>query len=568
MPYKAPVSDYAFLLKHVIGFDKVAATDRFTEATDDVVSAILTEAGKLCEEVMVPVQRAGDLHPAALENGVVCTSPGYKEAWAAIAEGGWTGISGDPEYGGMGLPMTVTTAVNEMMSAACLSLQLALLMTQGHIKVLEHHASDEIKELYLPKLMAGVWTGTMNLTEPQAGSDVGALTSRAEPNDDGSYAISGQKIYISWGDHDIADNICHLVLARMPGGMPGTKGISLFLVPKYLPDANGNPGVANTLKIVSLEHKMGLHGSPTCVMQYDGANGWLVGPAHGGMAAMFTMMNNARLGVGGQGIGVAEGAFQHAMAYALERKQGRSIHGNSIAAHADVRRMLMEMKAEIFAARCIALTNAVAVDMQTATEDKDWAARAAFLTPITKAFGTDVGINVANTGIQVHGGMGFVEEAGAAQYARDVRVTAIYEGTNGIQAMDLVARKMMDGGDAAAQLLDEIGAQAEQARGTHPELAEAVWQSSETLRETTEWMISQGDMDNRFAGAVPYLRAFARVLGAHFHLMAAVAEPGGPRETLARFYISRLLPEHTGLVQQAQSGADGLYAMSLDDLVS
>ncbi|MEO1732275.1 MAG: acyl-CoA dehydrogenase, partial [Pseudomonadota bacterium] len=433
---------------------------------------------------------------------------------------------------------------------------------------LEHHASDELKALYLPKLMSGEWTGTMNLTEPQAGSDVGALTSKAIPNGDGTYAISGQKIYISWGDHDVAENICHLVLARLPDSVQGTKGISLFLVPKRLPDENGNAGVANSLKVVSLEHKMGLHGSPTCVMQYDGATGWLVGPEHGGMAAMFTMMNNARLGVGGQGIGAAEGAFQHAMAYALERKQGRSIHGYSIAAHADVRRMLMEMKAEIFAARAIALTNAVAIDMQTATDDEDWAARAAFLTPITKAFGTDVGIDVANTGIQVHGGMGFVEETGAAQYARDVRVTAIYEGTNGIQAMDLVARKLMDGGEAAMRLLDEIEAHAEHARTVHPELAEAVWQATETLRETTEWMLAQGDMDNRFAGAVPYLRGFARVLGGHFHLMAAVVEQGSPRETLARFYISRLLPEHASLLQQAQSGADGLYAMNLDDLAA
>ncbi len=568
MPYRAPVDEYNFLFNHVVGFHQVSATERFADATDDVVTAILSEAGKLTEEVLAPVQRNGDLHPAILENGVVRCSPGYKEAWAAIAEGGWVGIAGDPEYGGMGLPMAVTTAVNEMMSASCLSLQLAPLMTQGQIEALEHHASDELKALYLPKLMSGEWTGTMNLTEPQAGSDVGALTSKAEPNGDGSYAVTGQKIYISWGDHDIAENICHLVLARLPDGVPGTKGISLFLVPKYLPDENGKPGVANSLGVVSLEHKMGLHGSPTCVMQYDGATGWLVGPEHRGMAAMFTMMNNARLGVGGQGIGAAEGAFQHAMQYALDRKQGRSIHGYSIAAHADVRRMLMAMKADVFAARAIELSNAVAIDMQTATGDADWAARAAFLTPITKAFGTDVGIDVANTGIQVHGGMGFVEETGAAQYARDVRVTAIYEGTNGIQAMDLVARKMMDGGEAATRLLDEIEAFAEGAKAAHPDLAEAVWQATETLRETTEWMVSQSDMDHRFAGAVPYLRAFARVLGGHFHLMAAVAEPGGPRETLARFYITRMLPEHAGLLAHAQSGADGLYAMNLDDLAA
>ncbi len=568
MPYRAPVTDYQFLFDHVVGFDEVAGTDRFADATSDVVSAILNEAGKMCEVVMAPLQRNGDQHPARLENGVVRTSPGFADGFRAIAEGGYVGISADPEYGGLGLPMTVTTAVNEMMSAACLSLQLAPLMSQGQIEALEHHASDSLKATYLPKLISGEWTGTMNLTEPQAGSDVGALTSKAVPNGEGSYAISGQKIYISWGDNDFAANVCHLVLARLPDGVPGTKGISLFLVPKYIPDADGEPGRANDLKVVSLEHKMGLHGSPTCVMQYDGATGWLVGPEHGGMAAMFTMMNNARLGVGGQGIGAAEGALQHALAYALERRQGRSIHGYSIAAHADVRRMLMTMKAEVYAARAIALACAVAIDMEEATGEEHWAKRAAFLTPIAKAFGTDTGVEVSNMGIQVHGGMGFVEETGAAQYARDVRVTTIYEGTNGIQAMDLVARKMMDGGEAAFRLLDEIEANAEQARSSHKDLAEAVWQATETLREGTEWLVAQADMDDRFAGAVPFLRAFARVLGAHFHLKAAMTEPGSPRETLARFYIDRMLPEHAALLTHAQSGSAGLYAMNLDDLAA
>ncbi|SDC69389.1 acyl-CoA dehydrogenase [Ruegeria marina] len=568
MPYRSPVTDYTFLLNHVVGYDSVCATETFAEAGADMVEAILTEAGRMCDEVMAPLQRVGDLHPARLENGVLRSSPGFADGWKAISEGGWVGMSGDPAYGGMGLPMAVTTAVNEMMSGACLSLQLAPLMSQGQIEALAHHASDAIKDLYLPKLISGEWSGTMNLTEPQAGSDVGALRSKAEPNGDGSYAITGQKIYISWGDNDFTTNVCHLVLARLPDGVPGTKGISLFLVPKYIPDENGEPGRANDLKVVSLEHKMGLHGSPTCVMQYEGATGWLVGPEHGGMAAMFTMMNNARLGVGGQGIGVAEGALQHALAYALERRQGTSLHGYSIAAHADVRRMLMTMKAEVFAARAIALACAVAIDMEKATGEEYWAKRAAFLTPIAKAFGTDTGVEVSNMGIQVHGGMGFIEETGAAQYARDVRVTTIYEGTNGIQAMDLVARKMMDGGEIAFRLLDEIEANAEQARGTHKELAEAVWQATETLREGTEWLVAQTDMDDRFAGAVPFLRAFARVLGAHFHLKAAMAEPGSPRETLARFYIDRMLPEHAALLTHAQSGSAGLYAMNLDDLAA
>ena len=568
MSYRAPVTEYQFLFDHVVGLDQVSATERFGEATRDVTAAILTEAGRMCEEVMAPLQRAGDEHPAVLENGVVRCSPGYVDGYRAIAEGGWVSIAASPEYGGMGLPMAVTTAVNEMMSAACLSLQLCPLMTQGQIEALEHHASDDIKRLYLPKLISGAWCGTMNLTEPQAGSDVGALSSKAEPNGDGSYAITGQKIYISWGDSDVVENICHLVLARLPDGVPGTKGISLFLVPKFLPDAAGNPGVANRLKVVGLEHKMGLHGSPTCVMQYEGATGWLVGGEHAGMKAMFTMMNNARLGVGGQGIGVAEGAYQHALRFASERKQGKALIGHStgtILDHADVRRMLMTMKAEIFAARAIALDCGAAIDMSTATGDPRWSARAAFLTPIAKAFGTDTGIAVAEAGVQLHGGMGFIEETGAAQYSRDVRVTAIYEGTNGIQAMDLVARKLMDGGEAAGRLLDDIEAFVEATREQIPDLAGPVWQATETLRETTEWLVGQSDLNDRFAGAVPYLKAFARVLGGYYHLRAAAAEPtSGTRMALARFYILRLLPEHTGLLIHARAGAEDLYSLSAD----
>jgi alkylation response protein AidB-like acyl-CoA dehydrogenase len=570
MTYRAPIDDYTFLFDKVVGFDRVSSTEKFAEASADTVAAILTEAGKMCEEVIAPLQRPGDLHPAYLENGVVRTSPGFAEGWKAIAEGGWVAIAADPEYGGMGLPMTVTTAVNEMMAAACISLQLAPLMTQGQIEALEHHASDEIKALYLPKLISGEWSGTMNLTEPQAGSDVGALSTKAEPLGDGSYAITGQKIYISWGDHDVAENVCHLVLARTPDAPAGTKGISLFLVPKRLPDADGNPGKSNGVSVVSLEHKLGLHGSPTCVMQYDQAQGWLIGPEFGGMAAMFTMMNNARLGVGGQGIGVAEGAYQHALAYALDRKQGRSEEEQgtgTILDHADVRRMLMEMKADTFAARAIALMCAVAIDMQTATGDPAWKARAAILTPIAKAFGTDIGNEVAALGIQVHGGMGFVEETGAAQYARDVRVTTIYEGTNGIQAMDLVARKMMDGGEAAMALLDEIAADVERARGDFPGLAEAVWEAVEDLRESTEWLIGVNHRV-RFSGAVPYLRAFARVLGAQAHLLAALGDKGGPREKLARFYIKRMLPEHQSLLAQARAGDIDVYALTPEEFAA
>ena len=562
MPYTAPVSEFTFLMEHVVGLPRVAGTERFAEATPDMVSAILTEAGRLADEVLAPLNRGGDLHPAHLENGVVRTSPGFADGYRAIAEGGYIGMSADPDYGGLGLPMVLTTAVNEMIGSACLSLQLNPLMTQGQIEALEHHASDDLKALYLPRLTSGEWCGTMNLTEPQAGSDVGALRAKAEENGDGTYAVSGQKIYISWGDNDFTENVCHLVLARLPDGAPGTKGISLFLVPKYIPDADGKPGKANDLKVVSLEHKMGLHGSPTAVMQYDGATGWLVGKPHGGMAAMFTMMNNARLGVGVQGLCQAEAAYQQALDYALERKQGRSpVEGGTgtILDHADVRRMLSEMKAEIFAARAIALANAAAIDMASATGDAAWDARAALLTPVTKAYGTETGIKVAQMGIQVHGGMGFIEETGAAQYLRDVRVTAIYEGTNGIQAMDLVARKMMDGGAAMFALLDEVDQTAKDAGDQGASLLAA----SGALREATEKLVAM-EVNDRFAGAVPFLMAVARVLGGHFHLRAALADEA--RLKLARVFLNRLLPEAHSLLEQAAAGADDLYALSAEEL--
>ncbi|MEE9428178.1 MAG: acyl-CoA dehydrogenase [Paracoccaceae bacterium] len=572
MTYRAPLSDFQFLFDHVVGLKQVAATELFADASPDLTTAILSEAGRLCEEVLAPLQRVGDTEGAVLENGQVRCSPGFGAGFKAIADGGWVGMTASAASGGMGLPQALATAVNDMMSSACLSLQLNPLMSQGQIEALEHHASEEIKAVYLPKLISGEWCGTMNLTEPQAGSDVGALRSKAEPNADGSYAISGQKIFISWGDNDFSGNVCHLVLARLAEGPSGTKGISLFMVPKLIPDADGNPGVANSLKVVSLEHKLGLHGSPTAIMDFDGATGWLVGEPHAGMKAMFTMMNNARLGVGVQGIGQAEGAYQLALAFAMDRKQGRTPVENgagTIIEHADVRRMLATMKSEIYAARAIALSCAVATDMGRATGSKEWAARAAFMTPIVKAFGTDIGCEVANMGVQVHGGMGFIEETGAAQYSRDVRVTAIYEGTNGIQAMDLVGRKLMDGGEAAFRLLDEIESGAELARSVVPDLATEVWGAAENLREATEWLLACSDVNERFAGSVPYLRAFARVLGGHYHLKSAVAENGqGGRSRLAEFYITRLLPEHSALLLHCQQGAKGLYAITVDDLAA
>ena len=565
MPYRAPVRDLRFILDHVAGFAEVAATPRFAEATPELADAILAEAGRIATDVIAPLNRAGDLTPARLENGAVVSSPGFAEGYRALAEGGWVGIAARPEHGGMGLPISLALAVDDMLSGACLALQLKPLLSKGQIEALEHHASAEIRALYLPKLTSGEWSGTMNLTEPQAGSDVGALRAKAEPLGDGSYAVSGEKIFITWGDSDLVANVCHLVLARLPGAPAGTKGISLFMVPKFIPDAEGRPGARNSLRVVSLEHKLGIHGSPTCVMQYDGARGWLVGEANKGMAAMFTMMNNARLSVAAQGVGVAEAALQHALAYAQDRKQGATpvSGGGTIIDHADVRRMLATMRAEVFAARSIALSCAVAIDMASATGSADWQARAAFLTPIAKAHGTDIGCEVAHLGVQVQGGMGYIEQTGAAQFARDVRITAIYEGTNGIQAMDLVGRKMADGGEAGFRLIDEVQRAAEAARARFPDLAGEVWQAAEALREATEALVAQ-PLNDRFAGAVPYLRAFARVLGGSAHLKAALADPD--RLALARVMIRRILPEHLGLLAQLREGAGGLYAVRPEDL--
>jgi len=569
MSFRAPVQDIQFILRHVVDYARVQGTARFAEASDETTSAILSEAGKISEEVLAPLQIRGDRTAARLENGVVRTSPGFAEAWRTFADGGWVCVAAPQSYGGMGLPLALQTALNEMTGGACLGFQVAPLLSQGQIEALEQHGEKWVKDLYLPKLISGEWTATMNLTEPHAGSDVGALTTKAEPQADGSYAITGQKVYITYGDHDMAENVSHLVLARLPDAPFGSRGISLFVVPKLLPDEEGRPGVANDLRVVSLEHKLGLHASPTCVMEYSGATGWMVGAPGGGLSAMFTMMNNARLGVGVQAVGVAEAATQHALTYAMDRKQGRAAGRGTIVEHADVRRMLARMRADTFASRALCYDTAVALDLaRAAPEPGPWAARAALLTPICKVFGSEVGNQVAHIGIQVHGGMGVIEETGAAQYARDVRVATIYEGTTGIQAMDLVARKMLDGGEAAFAVIDEIEAGAEAARDTGSPLAAPVWEAAESLREATETLIST-ETEQRFAGAVAYCWAFARVLGGHYHLRAAMAEgASGPRSKLAAFYIHRLLPEHGAYLAEMQAGSDGVLALSPDDLAA
>ena len=581
MTYRAPLAEMEFCAAQIVGQDRLAETALFAEATPETRSAILDEAARLCEGALVPVNRDGDLHPARLENGVVRCPPGFKAAYAAIAGGGWVGITANPQHGGMGLPQSIATLVSEMMASSCLALSLNPLLSQGQIEALEHHASAEIKALYLPKLISGAWTGTMNLTEPQAGSDVGALTTMAEPNGDGSHAISGQKIFISWGDHDLAENICHLVLARLADAAPGTRGISLFIVPKFLPDANGEPGLANSLKPVSLEHKLGLHGSPTAVLAFERATGWLVGAEHGGMAAMFTMMNNARLGVGVEGLGVAEAATQKAMAFALERRQGATADGSgAIVGHADVRRMLMTMKAMTQAARAICYDCAFSADMARAAatgDDREMhARRGAFLTPIAKAFGTDTGCEVAHLGVQVHGGMGYIEETGAAQFSRDVRVTPIYEGTNGIQAMDLVGRKLsVDRGAMARSMIAGIAATGAELAGAgagFADIAMGVVTAAEAARDATDWMLAAPDQNDRDAGGTPYLRLMALALGAHYLGRGALAARGTAgaeaRLALARFFATQIAPQTGALAQAAMQGAAPLYALDAEALTA
>ncbi|MGE4611343.1 MAG: acyl-CoA dehydrogenase [Paracoccaceae bacterium] len=569
MTYRAPVKEMLFYLTEVLDAGRISQTERFAEATGEMIEAILGEAARMSEEVLAPLNVPGDLHSAKLVDGSVQCSPGYDVGYKVISEGGWAGMSGDPEFGGMGLPLTLTSCVGEMMSSACLSLALNPLMTQGQIEALEHHASDEIKSLYLPKLISGQWTGTMNLTEAGAGSDVGALRTKAEDNGDGTYSVTGQKIFISWGDHDLAENICHLVLARLPDAVAGTKGISLFLVPKFLPDAAGNPSVANNAQAISLEHKLGLHGSPTAIMEFAGATGWMVGAEGGGMAAMFTMMNNARIGVGVQGLSQAEAATQKALEYAMNRKQGRSpIEGGTgtILDHADVRRNIMTMKTLTASARAIILDAAISVDLSRALSGDGaqvQAARGAFLTPIAKAFGTDIGCEVADIGVQVHGGMGYIEETGAAQYYRDVRVTAIYEGTNGIQAMDLVGRKLMDGGGAAFGLLAEIRHTVAIAEETAPDLAAFLAGAEASLSATVQWML-EAEINDRFAGAAPFLRAFGLTLGGHYLLKAAMVDPA--RMPLAQFHIRQTMQQVDGLCHAAREGASTLYALDADAL--
>jgi len=564
MSYRPPLEEMR-AAADLVGQARLADTARFVEATVETRDAILDEAGRLAGDLLAPLDALGDRHGSRLENGVVRTPPGFAEAHRALAEGGWIGMTAEPAHGGMGLPQSFATMVQEMSAGACLALSLCPLLTEGQIVALEAHAPERLKALILPRLIAGDWTGTMTLSEPQAGSDVGALSTRAEPLGDGTHAITGQKIWISWGDHDLAENIVHLVLARLPGAAPGTRGISLFAVPKFRPDEDGRPGAPNAVRTVSLEKKLGLHASPTCVLAYEGARGWLIGAEGGGMAAMFTMMNHARLGVGVQGLAIAGAALQKAAAYARERVQGKTPDGSpGIVGHADVRRMLMTMAAETAVARALCYDCALSIDLGQAAEAAEertaHQARAGVLTPLAKAFGTATGIAVADLGIQVHGGVGYVEETGAARLWRDVRVTAIYEGTNGIQAMDLAGRKLsMDDGAAVMALLDAAEASTTAARDRgEPDLARALASSVDTARGATRWMLGAGETD-RAAGATPFLDMLARVLGGHYLIRAALGDPA--RRPLAAFYLHQRLPLATAAAEAAMQGAAPLYAL-------
>src|SRR4051812_17889799 len=463
MSYRAPVAEMVFAMRHVAGLDRAIAEELHGDLSLDLVETILDEAGKFANEELAPLNRSGDREGLAFKDGAVAMPRGFKEAYRAWTAAGWNALPGPEAYGGQGLPTLLNSACVEMWSSACMSFGLAPLLTMGGVEALAQHGSDELKDRYLAKVVSGEWTATMNLTEPQAGSDLNAIRSRAERSADGSYRITGSKIFITYGEHDLVDNIVHLVLARLPDAPPGTRGISLFLVPKLLPE-----GTRNDVRCHSIEHKLGIHASPTCTMVYGdsgGATGFLIGEENRGMACMFTMMNQARLSVALQGVAIAERATQQALAYARERRQGRAYGaptGSSpIITHPDVKRMLLTMRALTRAARAISYATAVAIDR--AQRSPDGAARSAahdrasLLTPIAKAFSTDIGNEVASLGVQVHGGMGYVEETGAAQHYRDARITPIYEGTNGIQAIDLVMRKLpLAGGGAVRAYLGEI----------------------------------------------------------------------------------------------------------------
>lgn len=518
MSYHAPVKSLHYLLRHAVDVDTILQSDLHADCSHELISDILSGAASFAEDILAPLNWSGDQAGAKLADDAVTAAPGFKDAYKSYVEAGWQGIAAPAAIGGMGLPQAVAAATNEMFYAANMAFGLCPMLTASAIKAIDAHASDDLKATYLDKMVTGEWSGVMNLTEPQAGSDLGPLRTKAVPNADGSYAISGQKIYITWGDHDCADNIVHLVLARLPDAPEGSKGISLFLCPKHFVGADGSLGEMNSLKPIGLEHKLGIHASPTCVMEFDGATGWLVGEPNRGLACMFTMMNEARIFVGVQGVAIGDRAYQAALGYAHDRVQGRTpLSQDTIIGHPDVRRMLMDMKAKLMGARAICLATAAASDLAhcAPTEEARKAAhmREALLTPIAKAYGSDIGIETSSTGVQVHGGMGFVEETGAAQHYRDSRIAAIYEGTNGIQAIDLIGRKLRrDGGAAMRALIEDLKSIHALTQRTIKEIGAKLGDSEsamtdgiETLTAATDIMLAAEETD-ALAGATNYLR--------------------------------------------------------------
>ncbi len=561
--YLAPLEDIRFVLRHIGGLDSLAELPGFAHLDGETVDLVLEEAARFAGAELAPLDAVGDRHGAVLVDGEVRTAPGFKEAYARFVEAGWNGLVFPEEWGGQDLPWLVNTAVAEMWNAANMTFELCPLLTQAAVETLLHHGTEEQKRIYLRRLVSGEWTGAMCLTEPQAGSDVGALRTRAE-RDGEFYRIRGQKIFITFGEHDMAENIVHLVLARLPGAPEGTKGISLFLVPKYLPDADGRPGRRNDMRCIKLEEKLGIHASPTCVMVYgeeEGAVGWLVGEENAGMRCMFTMMNNARISVGIEGLGLAERAFQQALAYARDRVQGRR-DGRPvpIVAHPDVRRMLLTMRAYTAAMRALCYLATAEVDRAARHADgqrrRAATGRVALLTPLVKAWCTDRACEVASLAVQVHGGMGFVEETGIAQRYRDVRITPIYEGTNGIQALDLAGRKLtMENGRLPWDLFEELKADlAALDTAGLGDLSRALAPALATLERATREMQARGS-EERAAAATPYLQLFGQVLGGFLLARGARAAgedaAGAAWPGLARFYASQLLPPALALAAPA-----------------
>ena len=593
--YRAPLADIRFVLTHIAGLAELAEAEVFRHADPESVFGALEECGRFMSDVVAPLNRVGDTVGSQRQaDGSVRTPPGFADAYRRYVDAGWGAVPFDPEFGGGGFPWVVAVATQEMMTSANMAFSLCPLLTQGAIDAITHHGTAEQQALYLPKMISGEWTGTMNLTEPQAGSDVGALTTKALPAGDGTWRITGQKIFITFGEHDMTEQIVHLVLARTPGAAPGTKGISCFIVPKFLINADGSLGARNDAGCVSIEHKLGIHGSPTCVMSYGdggGAVGWMLGEEHSGMKTMFTMMNTARLSVGLEGVALAERAFQLALTYAQVRSQGRAIgapsaESSAIIEHPDVRRMLMTMKANIEAMRCLAYLNAASIDRsKIGATPADRAAAKEFvdlLTPITKGWSTDLGVELTSIGVQIHGGMGYIEETGAAQFFRDARIAPIYEGTNGIQAIDLVLRKLpMRGGAVFAELIASMRGTAADCRGVESlaTIGASLGAAADALEGSAGWLgatLAAGQIDDVLAGASPFLRMAGTVVGGWLLARSALAANGGGADpgfcaakiATAAFYAGQILPTAAGLHAAVTAGAAPLFAIAPVQLAS